>query len=133
MAIRYASFLSEATADTGWSTVEVARVAPAVIATLEERLTRRERHALETHLPSRLRERLRREEISDRSAKKTADDFVRRVAARVGEVRDDLDVLVRLVFRALRAHLSAGEAHQIEVQLSDDVRRLWNPPSFGRR
>lgn len=129
----YQRFLDELSADAGWSTEDADRRASAVIGALEAQLPPRVAHGLLAQLPSRLRERLAAEEAAEPIPSSNADAFLGRVAARLDVDPDDVDAIVRMVFRALRMHLSSGEAHAVEVCLPDDLRRLWNPPAFGRR
>jgi uncharacterized protein (DUF2267 family) len=129
-----ARFLVDVAAETGWSSEEVERFMCSVIATLEERMTRSDRHDLEAQLPSRLCQRLRAKKIGPPHRDMTYDEFLGRVGVRTRKPDpDEVEIVVRLVFRALRARLSTGEAHHVEAQLPDELRRLWNPAPFGRR
>lgn len=118
-------FFSDLTAETRWSLDEAERFTSGVMATLAERATKAEREDL--------REWLHGEQVARPELDMSADEFFARVASRTGEPREDVDAVVRMVFRALRLHLGTGEAHRIESRLPDDLRRLWNPPPFGRR
>lgn len=129
----YARFVDDLARDTGWSRDDAGRYARAVIATLEERLVGGESKDLAAQLPSRLRDRLSDEDLGRPDPEMTADEFLGRVAARLDVPIDDVDAIVRFVFRTLRAHVTPGLARHVEVQLPDELRRLWNPPSFGRR
>lgn len=127
-------FVTDLAIDTGWSPEQVERFTSGVVTTLEERVPRSERREVDNALPSSLRERIQPDDLAPHDREMTHDEFLRRVAARTHETdRDDLEVIVRMVFRALRARLDTAEAHRIEEQLPDELRRLWNPPSFGRR
>lgn len=129
----YARFLDDLVADSGWSRDDADRYARAVVATLEERLIAGEAGGLAAQLPSRLRERLRTVDVGPPDRHMTADEFLGRVASRLDVPLDDVDTIVRFVFRAIRSHVTPGQAHHVEVQLPDELRRLWNRPSFGRR
>ncbi len=129
----YARFLDDLASDTGWSRDDADRFARAVVATLEERLVGGEADDLAAQLPSRLRERIRTEDVGRPDPQMTVDEFLGRVSSRADAPIDDVEKIVRFVFRAVRAHVTPGQAHHVEVQLPDELRRLWNPPSFGRR
>lgn len=129
----YARFLDDLIASTGWSTPDAERYASAVVATLEERLVAGESEDLAAQLPLRLREHVDDEDVGKPDPDMTGDELLGRVAARADVPFDEVDAIVRVVFGTLRRHISPGLAHHVEVQLSDDLRRLWNPPSFGRR
>lgn len=129
----YQWFLEGLSADTGWSTEEADLYVSAVVGVLEEQLPAREAHGLLAQLPSRIRERVAAEASAEPTPPSSADAFLGRVAARLDVDPDDVDAIARMVFRALRMHLSTGEAHAVEACLPDDLRRLWNPPAFGRR
>jgi uncharacterized protein (DUF2267 family) len=132
-AATYQRFLDELIADTGWSTEEADRRATAVIGALAEQLPPREAHGMFAQLPSRLRERASPEPSAEPIPSPSAEAFLGLVAARIDADPDEVDAIVRMVFRAVRMHLSTGEAHAVEACLPDDLRRLWNPPAFGRR
>lgn len=129
----YARFIDDLTADTGWSRDDADRYARAVVATLEERLVGGEASDLAAQLPARLRERLDIEDVGRPDPAMTTDEFLGRVAARTDALVDEVDAIVACVFRTLRAHVTPGQARHVEVQLPDELRRLWNGPSFGRR
>lgn len=129
----YARFLDDLASDAGWSRDDADRFARAVVATLEERLVGGEADDLAAQLPSRLRERIRTEDVGRPDPQMTVDEFLGRVSSRADAPIDDVEKIVRFVFRAVRAHVTPGQAHHVEVQLPDELRRLWNPPSFGRR
>lgn len=129
----YARFLDDLASDAGWSRDDADRFARAVVATLEERLVGGEADDLAAQLPSRLRERIRTEDVGRPDPQMTVDEFLGRVSSRADAPIDDVEKIVRFVFRTIRAHVTPGQAHHVEVQLPDELRRLWNPPSFGRR
>jgi len=129
----YKRFLDDLCEDAGWSSEEAERRALAVIAALEAILPPREAHGLFAQLPSRLRERVAYEPEPERIPPSNAEAFLGRVATVLDVDPDDVDAIVRMVFRALRLHMSSGGARAIEACLPDDLRRLWNPPPFGRR
>lgn len=129
----YARFIDDLTGDTGWSRDEADRFARAVVATLEERLVGGEAQDLSAQLPSRLRERLREEDVGRPDPEMTTDEFLGRVAERLDIPVDEVEAIVRYVFRTVRSHVTPGQAHHVEVQLPDELRRMWNGPTFGRR
>jgi uncharacterized protein (DUF2267 family) len=126
----YARFLSEVAAETGWSTDTAARFTQGVLVTLEERLPDDATQQLQAELPARLHRARPRARALPRM---TYDEFLDRVASRIDEPLEEVDRIVRLVFRAFRAHLGTLPSHRVEAALSDELRRLWNRPSFGRR
>jgi uncharacterized protein (DUF2267 family) len=101
--------------------------AVAVLCALERRILPDESKDLESQLPLKLRELVRRcdthagikQHKIDRAA------FVAMVADDLGVSPERAEHLVLSVFHALRAQVSPGEARQVEGQLPPDLRSLW--------
>jgi uncharacterized protein (DUF2267 family) len=120
----YAQFVRDVASAGGFTTVEGERYAIGTLTTLEERLPIRDVRALESQLPTRLDGILSFQPVL---ALPTMDrqTFCWRFAQRVGVRAEESEAIVRLVFRVLRSHISAGEARHIEAHLSNDLRPLW--------
>jgi len=101
--------------------------AVAVLCALERRILPDESKDLESQLPYKLRELVRR---CDTHAvipphKIHRPEFVAMVAEDLAVPPDRAEHLILSVFRALRAQVSPGEARQVEGQLPPDLRTLW--------
>jgi putative drug exporter of the RND superfamily len=97
---------------------EAARAGNAVLTTLAERITRKERRVLALYLPKQLRPvikggRMRREEFP-------LDEFERRVAQRQGVSTESARESTRAVMSALAAVVARGEMDYLRAQLSAD-------------
>jgi len=101
--------------------------AVAVLCALERRILPDESKDLESQLPYKLRELVRR---CDTHAvipphKIHRPEFVAMVAEDLAVPPDRAEHLILAVFHALRAQVSEGEARQVEGQLPPDLRALW--------
>jgi RND superfamily putative drug exporter len=97
---------------------EAARAGNAVLTTLAERITRKERRVLALYLPKQLRPvikggRMRREEFP-------LDEFERRVAQRQGVSTESANESTRAVMSALSEVVGRGEMDYLRAQLSAD-------------
>ena len=94
------------------------------LTTLEEGLPIEDVRSLESQLPSRLDSILAFQPVL---ALPTMDRemFCWRVAQRIGVSDEEAEMIVRLVFRVLRMHISAGEIRHLEAHLSEDMKPLW--------
>lgn len=120
----YAQFVRDV-AQAGNYPMDVAeRYVVGTLTTLEERLPFKDVRALEAQLPTRLDGILAFQPVL---ALPTMDrrTFCWRFAQRVGIPDTEAEPIVRLVFRKLRLHISAGESRHIEAHLSEDLAKLW--------
>jgi uncharacterized protein (DUF2267 family) len=101
--------------------------AVAVLCALERRILPDEAKDLESQLPLKLRELVRRCDTHAGIRKHRIDrtEFVAMVAEDLGVSPERAEHLVLSVFHALRAQVSPGEARQVEGQLPPDLRLLW--------
>lgn len=101
--------------------------AVAVLCALERRIDPGEAKDLESQLPAKLRDLVRRCDTHAGISPHKIDrpEFVASVAEELGVPPDRAERLILSVFHALRAQVSAGEAHQVEGQLPPDLRALW--------
>jgi uncharacterized protein (DUF2267 family) len=101
--------------------------AVAVLCALERRINPDEAKDLESQLPYKLRELVRRCDTHAVVPPHTIHrpEFVAMVAEDLGVQPDRAEHLIRSVFHALRAQVSEGEARQVENQLPPDLRSLW--------
>ena len=101
--------------------------AVAVLCALERRILPDEAKDLESQLPVKLRELVRRCDthagIPPHRIHRT--EFVATVAEELGVPPDHAEHLILSVFHALRAQVSEGEARQVGGQLPPDLRSLW--------
>ena len=101
--------------------------AVAVLCALERRIQPGEAKDLESQLPYKLRELVRRCDthavISPHKIHRA--EFVAMVAEDLAVPPDRAEHLILSVFHALRAQVSEGEARQVEGQLPPDLRSLW--------
>src|SRR5215813_6697737 len=101
--------------------------AVAVLCALERRIHPGEAKDLESQLPYKLRELVRRCDthavVSPHKVHRP--EFVAMVAEDLGVQPDRAEHLVLAVFHAPRAQVSEGEARQVEGQLPPDLRSLW--------
>lgn len=120
----YAQFVRDVASRGGYTKEAAERYVVGTLTTLEERLPIQEVRALESQLPTRLDEILAFQPVL---ALPTMDrrTFCWRFAVRVGVPEEEAEAIVRLVFRVLRLHISAGEARHIEAHLSEDLKKLW--------
>lgn len=125
----YKEFLKylERVGDLTEETAEEAAVS--VLCVLEQRITGNEAHDLEAQLPRKLRELVQRcerhEGVKPRSIGKK--EFLAMVADHIGEPAEEIEPIVRAVFQAVRAQISAGEVEDVASQLPGDLRELWQP------
>jgi uncharacterized protein (DUF2267 family) len=121
----YAQFIRDVAERGGYTKEAAERYAVGTLTTLEERLPIAEVRALESQLPTRLDGILAFQPVL---ALPTMDrrTFCWRFSQRVGVPEDEAPAIVRLVFRVLRLHISAGEARHIEAHLSADLEKLWS-------
>lgn len=120
----YAEFVRDVATAGGYTRQDAERYTVGTLTTLEERLPIQEVRALESQLPSRLDGILAFQPVL---ALPTMDrrTFCWRFATRVGVPEGEAEAIVRLVFRVLRSHISAGESRHIEAHLSEDLKPLW--------
>ncbi len=101
--------------------------AVAVLCALERRILPDEAKDLESQLPYKLRELVRRCDthagISPHKIHRA--EFVAMVAEDLAVPPDRAEHLILSVFHALRAQVSEGEGRQVEGQLPPDLRSLW--------
>ena len=102
--------------------------AVAVLCALERRIHPGEAKDLESQLPLKLRELVRRCDTHAGVPPHTIHraEFVGMVAEELAVPADRAEHLILSVFHALRAQVSPGEARQVEGQLPPDLRALWN-------
>lgn len=109
--------------------------AVAVLCALERRILPDEAKDLESQLPVKLRDLVRRcdTHAGIRPHKIDRPEFVATVADELGVPADRAERLILAVFHALRAQVSEGEARQVEGQLPPDLRSLWarSPTTHG--
>ena len=120
----YARFVRDLASAGGYTAHDAERYAVGTLTTLEERLPIEDVRALESQLPTRLDGILAFQPVL---ALPTMDRrvFCWRVSQRVGTTVEQAEAFVRVVFRVLRLHVSAGEARHIEAHLSEDLKPLW--------
>jgi putative drug exporter of the RND superfamily len=111
-------FLEHVVSRSDLSRPEAARAGNAVLTTLAERISRKERRVLALYLPKQLRPvikggRMRREEFP-------LDEFERRVAERQGVSTESARESTRAVMSALAAVVARGEMDYLRAQLSAD-------------
>jgi len=101
--------------------------AVAVLCALERRILPDESKDLESQLPYKLRELVRRCDTHAVVPPHTIHrrEFVAMVAEDLAVPSDRAEHLVLSVFHALRAQVSVGEARQVGGQLPPDLRALW--------
>jgi uncharacterized protein (DUF2267 family) len=101
--------------------------AVAVLCALERRILPDEAKDLESQLPVKLRELVRRcdTHAGIQPHKIHRPEFVAMVADELGVPPDRAEHLILSVFHTLRAQVSEGEARQVEGQLPPDLRSLW--------
>ena len=101
--------------------------AVAVLCALERRILPDESKDLESQLPLKLRELVRRcdTHAGIKQHKINRAEFVAMVADDLGVAPERAEHLVLSVFHALRPQVSSGEARQVEGQLPPDLRALW--------
>ena len=94
---------------------------------LERRILPDEAKDLESQLPVKLRELVRRcdTHAGIQPHKIHRPEFVAMVADELGVPQDRAEHLILSVFHTLRAQVSEGEARQVEGQLPPDLRSLW--------
>jgi putative drug exporter of the RND superfamily len=114
----YDEFLEHVVSRSDLTRPEAARAGNAVLTTLAERITRKERRVLALYLPKQLRPvikggRMRREEFP-------LDEFERRVAERQGVSTESARESTRAVMSALAAVVARGEMDYLRAQLSAD-------------
>jgi len=98
-----------------------------VLCALERRILPDEAKDLESQLPFKLRELVRRCDTHAAVPPHTIHraEFVATVAEDLAVPPDRAEHLILSVFHALRAQVSDGEARQVEGQLPPDLRALW--------
>ena len=103
------------------------RASVAVLCALERRILPDEAKDLESQLPFKLRELVRRCDTHAGVRPHTIHrpEFVAMVAEELAVPPDRAEHLILSVFHALRAQVSQGEARQVEGQLPPDLRALW--------
>ena len=101
--------------------------AVAVLCALERRILPDESKDLESQLPYKLRELVRRCDTHAVLPPHTIHrrEFVAMVAEDLAVPPDRAEHLILSVFHALRAQVSEGEARQVGGQLPPDLRSLW--------
>jgi uncharacterized protein (DUF2267 family) len=125
----FARFIRNLAAVGNYTIPEAERRAIAVIATLEERIPIREVLDLEAQLPSRLDELLSFVPLNGLPAMDRV-QFCERVAARARVSFGQAEEIAGTVFAFVRSQISEGEARHVELQLPDDLRKLWSGVSF---
>lgn len=121
----YAQFVRDVASAGGYTKEAAERYAVGTLTTLEERLPIQEVRALESQLPTRLDGILAFQPVL---ALPTMDrrTFCWRFSKRVGVPEGAAEAIVRVVFRVLRQHISAGESRHIQAHLPPDLEPLWN-------
>lgn len=123
----YAAFIKHL-AEVGKLDKEVVECAAvSVVNALLHRIQPDEAKDLQAQLPRKLLEFLPKEgpEKAVRSYGRTRDDFLRAVAEDLGKDVSEVEPIVRAVFLGLRAHISEGEAQDVETNLPPDLQDLW--------
>lgn len=104
--------------------------AASVLCALEQRLTADEAFDLESQLPSKLRELLKRcdRHLSAEPRRFGLSEFYDKVATDLGVGRDEAVPLVRAVILAVKYQISQGEADDVHAQLPGDLKQIWQYP-----
>jgi len=111
-------FARRVASHSGLSPAEAAQASDAVLETLAERITRKERHVLALHLPRRLRPTL--ETGGWRSDEFPLEEFLRRVGERQGASDGSAYENTRAVLSTLAEVVAKGEMDYLRAQLSRD-------------
>jgi putative drug exporter of the RND superfamily len=117
-ALSRAEFIERLVNRTGLSPAHAARAAEAVLATLGERITRRERRVLALYLPKELGGAVR--EARGGADRFPLDEFVRRVADRERLSEESAREDIEAVMSTLAEAVAAGEMDYVRNQLSED-------------
>lgn len=104
--------------------------AASVLCALEQRLTSEEAFDLESQLPSKLRELLKRCDRHQMTEPRKfgLHEFYEKVASDLSIERDQAVPLVRAVILAVKYQISQGEAEDVEAQLPGDLKQIWQYP-----
>jgi uncharacterized protein (DUF2267 family) len=103
------------------------RATIAVLSALEQRVFPEESRNLEAQLPSKLRELLGRVR-AERQRRFGRNELFRIVGAELGKKPEEVEPIVRAVFRAVREKISEGEAQDLAAELPRDIAELWLHP-----
>ncbi|HSP79079.1 MAG TPA: DUF2267 domain-containing protein [Myxococcaceae bacterium] len=124
----YARFITELSARGRMGPQQAEQAAVAVLSVLKLRLFGGEARDLESQLPQRLQELLQdqpSELPGEPPANFGADEFLRRVAKKLGVSYEEAERTARVVFWVVRDTIDEGEAHDVEAQLPPDLWELW--------
>ena len=116
--VSHGEFVERVAGRSHLSPAEATRATDAVLATLAERVGRKERRVLALQLPKHLRSPL----LSSRGRREVfpLEEFVRRVAEREGASEESAGEHTRAVMSALAEAVAQGEIDYLRAQLSDD-------------
>jgi uncharacterized protein (DUF2267 family) len=124
----YAAFFKEL-CEEGRLERELAECAAvAVVHALLQRIQPTEAKDLEAQLPRKLVEMLPAREAGPALEGKSKEDFLGAVAEALRLDAAAVEPVVRAVLHTLRAHISEGEAEDVEHNLRPDLRELWRRP-----
>lgn len=116
---------------SGLSPAEATEASDAVLETLSERITRKERRVLALHLPRRLRPALK---AGGRRAEDfPLEEFLRRVDERQGASADSARESTRAVMSTLAEVVAKGEMDYLRAQLSPDYEAVLPDGEDGSR
>ncbi|MEA2320529.1 MAG: putative drug exporter of the superfamily [Solirubrobacteraceae bacterium] len=127
-AARKTDLLEEVARRAGVSTAQAERALRAAVATLAERVTRRETRSLAAQLPPSIAEVLR--QAGRRPERFSVDEFVRRVSEREGVPEDEAALHARAVMTTLEDATTDRLAY-IRAQLSPDFEELFEGRADG--
>ncbi|HVE87242.1 MAG TPA: DUF2267 domain-containing protein [Myxococcales bacterium] len=126
----YAAFLKDLCRIGSMKPEFAERAAVSVLCTLEQRLIPEEARDLEAQLPIKLLNLLNRcDRHSDQAPVKYGrQELLEMVAEDLNMQPDEVEPIIRAVFRTVREHVSEGEIEDVIHMLPNELRDLWQRP-----